>query len=134
MLDVTKLWNKTYLFGPSFMGLTRSDKIFFWFAVVFLSTAIAAKVAMWYTEAGRPKKVLLGRIFHLFLTASLLLLLWYGARVEQIPWIATHISALLVFVLFFIWLGFIVSFFWRKYRRLEELWAEEKIKQKYLSR
>ncbi len=134
MLDVTKLWDKTYLFSPSFTSFTRSEHIFFWTAVVFLVLGVAAKIVVWYTEAGRPKKVLFGRFFHLFLTSGLLLMLWYGARVEQVPWISAHISALLVFVVFFVWLVFIVSFFWRKYRKLEESWSEQKIKQKYLAR
>lgn len=131
--DFTKLWDKTYLFGAPAV-LVRSDKIFFGIAVGMVVLAIVAKIVVWHSESGRPKKFFMNRIFHLLFTIGLLLLMWYGARVEQIPWISAHFTALVVLVIFLVWLGFIARYYWRDYRNLERIWAEEKIKQKYLAR
>lgn len=134
MLDFTKLWNKIYLFGPNPVVLSRSDQIFFWLAAGFVVVGMAAKIVEWYLENGRPKKILLNRLFHLFFTSGLLLLIWYGARLQLIPWISAHFTALLVLAIFLVWLGFITRYYLRDYRDLEQRWKDEQIKNKYLSR
>jgi len=134
MLDFTKLWDKIYLFGPGFGIMSRSDRIIFWIGAVFVVLGVAAKIGAWYMEPGRPRKILLSRLFHLFLTAGLSLLVWYGARDQLIPWISTHFTALLVLAIHFVWAVFIGRYAWRDHRRQDRAWIEDKIKQKYLAR
>ncbi len=134
MLDFTKLWDKRYLFGPNPFDLTRSDYIFLGIAIACVALAFIAKIIHWRAEKESPRKILFSRLFHLFLTTGLLLGLWYGARVQRIPWIYTHFTALLILVISLAWFGFIARFYWKRYRALAQSWKEEKIKFKYLAR
>ena len=134
MFDFTKLWDKRYLFGPNPFDLTRSDQIFLGIALAAVVLAFIAKIIVWRAERESPKKVLFSRLFHLFLTTGLLLGLWYGARVQRIPWIYTHFTALLVLAIGLVWSVFIARYYWRRYRPLEQSWKDDQIKRKYLSR
>src|SRR3989344_2040515 len=131
MFDFTKFWNKIYLFGPNPLILSRSDYIFLGIAIVSVAFAFIAKIIVWRAERNSPRKILFSRLFHLFLTTGILLGLWYGARVQRIPWIYTHFSALLVLAVGLVWFVFIARFYWKQYRGLQQTWKDDKIKLKY---
>ena len=132
--DFTKLWSKTYLFGPAGFELSRSDKGFFFTAVVLIAAGLIFKFVQISREQGSPARLLLARFFHLFFTIGVFLLIWSGAREQGIPWVSTHFLALLLGVVFLVWLAFILRYYFGKHRSLTESWAEEKIKKKYLVR
>ncbi|OGE76647.1 MAG: hypothetical protein A3C85_01535 [Candidatus Doudnabacteria bacterium RIFCSPHIGHO2_02_FULL_48_21] len=132
--DITKLWDKVYLFGPNPFTLSRSDQMFFYIAIGFVFLGLVAKILVWRAEDGSPKKFLFSRVFHLFFTVGLLLLLWYGARVERIPMIYTHFTVLILLVIWLVWLVFIFRYFLRQYRPQQRVFEEEKLKRKYLVR
>lgn len=132
MLDFTKLWDKIYLFGPNPPDLARSDLIFFWVSLVFVVAAIISKIIVFRTAPGSPKRMLWSRIFHLFLTIGILVLLWVGARFENIPWLGTHVVVLSLFLIGLVWLVFIMRYYLVEGRSRQSMWEEEKIKQKYL--
>ncbi|OGE77735.1 MAG: hypothetical protein A2751_01605 [Candidatus Doudnabacteria bacterium RIFCSPHIGHO2_01_FULL_46_14] len=134
MVDVTKLWDKRYLFGPNPFDLARSDHIFFVLAITCVIIAAAAKIIVLRAERGSPKKILFGRVFHLFLTIGILLGIWYGARIERIPWIYTHFTALLLLIVGLVWFGFITRFYLRVHRSAQERWQDEQVKLQYLKR
>lgn len=133
MLDFTKFWDKIYLFGPNPPDLSRSDLVFFWIAVGLVVVAVAAKILVLRQAKESPRIYLLGRCFHLFLTIGLLVLLWVGARFENIPWLSVRIVVLLLFLGGLTWFGFVAVYFFREYRTRQKLWEEELIKRKYLS-
>lgn len=132
MLDFTKLWDKTYLLGPNPVELSRSDLIFFWAALAFTALGIAAKVFAWRAEIASPQKYFMNRLYHLFLTMGVLVLLWAGLRFENIPWLSTHIVILGLILIWFVWLVFIAKYFFREFPRQKKIWDEERIKRKYL--
>lgn len=132
MFDVTKLWDKRYLFGPNPIDLTRSDHIFFWISLVFVVAAILSKIIASTQQNGSPKKFLMNRFFRAFLTMGILILLWTGARFENIPWLSTHILLLFLFLIWLVWLFFIAKYFLKDYRGQQENWESEQVKQKYL--
>ena len=132
MLQVSKLWNARYLFGPNPDALTRSDYIFFWGTKALVTLSIIIKIMVLRQESGSPKKFFWNRLFHLFLTSGLLGLLWSGIRYENIPWLGAHIVILVWWLIAAIWLGFIIVYFFRGHRVKQKTWSEEKIKRKYL--
>lgn len=134
MLDFTKLWDRRYLFGPNPFDFSRSDHIFFWLAVVLLILAAAAKIFSINIEAGSPKRYLLGRVFNFAITIGILSLLWAGARHENIPWLSRHIVVLAVFLIGFLWVGFIAKYFFGNFGFQQKTWQDEQLKHKYLSK
>lgn len=133
MPDFTKLWNVTYLFGPNPIEMSRSD---FWFfiissALVFIS--LVFKIVAIQKEIGNPVKHLFNRLFHLCLTIGFFALVWSGLRFENIPWLATHVVVLVLYLIFLVWLGFILYYSIRWLPKQIRLWRDEKTKQKYLS-
>ncbi len=133
MLDFTKLWDKTYLLGPNPIELSRSDWLFFWASAVFVIAGIAAKLLASRQEHGSPRRFLFNRLFHACLTAGLLILLWTGTRFENVPWLSTHVTVLVLFLGWALWLGFIVWYLLRKFGREQKLWQEQALKRKYLN-
>jgi Ca2+/Na+ antiporter len=133
-MDFTKLWDKTYLFGPNPLDISRSDRIFFLVAIVFVVCGIISKVLAARQPSRSPRQHLLNRLYHLFLTSGFLVLLWVGARFENIPWIAAHVVVLLLFLIWLAWLLFIAKYFFKEYHIHQKLWKEEELKQKYLAK
>ena len=133
-MDFTKLWNKTYLLGPNPLELQRSDQSFFIVSLAFILIGLLTKIVSYQSDVGSPKKLLLSRFFHVFLTSGTLILLWFGSRFENIPMLSTHIVVLLLFVIWIVWLIFIAKYFFKEYRVKQRLWEEEKVKRKYLAR
>lgn len=132
MLDITKLWNTKYLFGPNPIILSRSDYIFFYLAAAIFVLGIVCKILIMRKEQGDPKRYFLNRLFHLGLTIGLLLLLWSSARYENIPWIGTHFVALMLLLIAAVWLGFILWYRIRIYPPQARRFREEKVKEQYL--
>ncbi len=132
MPDFTKLWNKIYLLGPNPLEMTRSDMIFFIAALGFVVIAIICKIFILRQESGDPKKLLGARLFHLFVTIAILVLIWAGARFENIPLVSTHVVVLFLFLIWGVWLVFIVKYFFTRYRQARRNWQEEQVKRKYL--
>lgn len=131
-MDFTKLWDSVYLFGPNPLDLSRSDLFFFWIAVGLVVAAVAIKILVMRQAKESPRRYLFGRFFHLFLTISLLALLWAGARSENIPWLSAHVVVLVLFLGGLVWLGFIIVYFFREHRWRQKRWQEELVKRKYL--
>lgn len=134
MFDFTKLWDKRYLLGPNPLELARSDHIFLGLAIALVALGVGAKIMVWRADAGSPKKYLLGRLFHLFFTIGIGLGIWYGARIERIPWIYTHFTALFLLLIGAAWFVFIARYYVRVYRLAQRAWEDEKLKNKYLKK
>ncbi|TSA46340.1 hypothetical protein D4R52_00735 [bacterium] len=134
MLNFAKLGDAKYLFGPNPLALSRSDHVFFWVTAIFFFISIVFKIIEARMAAGSPQKHLFGRFFHAFLTTSILVAIWAGARYENIPWLGTHIVALGLYAIFLVWLGFILKYFFFEFRKQRRTWLDELVKQKYLAR
>lgn len=134
MLDFTKLLDKDYLFGPNPPDLTRSDWIFFWAGAVFALAGIIAKFFAIRAEKPSPKAMLYRRFFHLFSTVGVLVLLWVGARFENIPWLSIHAVVLGIFLVWLFWLIFIAKYSLGNFRHQQKIWEEAAIKRKYLKK
>lgn len=134
MLDFTKLWNKAYIFGPNPIDLSRSDHIFFWLALGLVVAGIVAKLLVFRQDRDSPRRFLLNRLFHLFVTMGFFVLLWAGFRFENIPWLSTHFLVLLLFLISLVWFGFIFKYFVWGYRHQQKIWHDETVKRKYLPR
>jgi len=133
MFDFTKLWDKLYLFGPNPLEMSRSDWGLLWLAGGFVLIGIGAKILAVSAATNSPRKVLGNRFFHLFATVGFFLLLWAGARFENIPWISTHLTALLLLILWLVWFSFIAKYFFFGFRSQTKQWEEEERKRKYLN-
>ena len=131
-MDFTKLWDKTYLLGPNPLELQRSDKIFFVIALVFVLIGLATKIVSFWADKDSPKRFLLSRLFHLFLTSGVLILFWFSFRFENIPMLSTRVVVLSLFIIWFVWLIFTYKYFFKEYRVKQRLWEEEQVKNKYL--
>lgn len=134
MLQVSKLWNLTYLFGPNPLDFSRSDKIFFVAGIAFVILAIAGKVWAIKHEPQSPSRHLFNRLYHLFLTIGILVVFWGGARFENIPWLSTHFLVLLFYLGWLVWLGFIGFYFFGDFRLQHRIWQDEVVKRKYLAK
>jgi len=106
--------------------------IFFWIAVAMAAAALISKAAAIRASADSPKRYLFHKYFHSLLTMGILVLLWAGARYQNIPWVQTHIVALVLFLITLVWLGFVVFYHRKDYRRHLSEWKEGKTKKKYL--
>lgn len=134
MLDFTKLWDKTYLFGPNPIDFSRSDEIFLYAAGACVILGVASKIIALRHPSRSPRQYLFNRIFHLLLTIGLLASLWVGARFENIPWLSIHFTVLFIWLMGLIWGVFIFVYFFRDYRQQQKLWEDESLKQKYLTK
>lgn len=132
MPDFTKLWDTKYIFGPNPVVFSRSDYVFFYAAAAFVVIAIIAKVLTLRTDTGNPIRKLWDRFYHLLLTTGLLMLLWAGARYENIPWIGTHFVVLVLLLIAAVWLGFILWYRLLHFPHERRHFQEESTKQKYL--
>jgi hypothetical protein len=133
MLDLTKLWDITYLFGPNPIELSRSDKIFFVLGVLLILVSIGFKFAAVRQAGGSPKKFLQNRVFHWGLTMGILVLVWTAMRFENIPWLSVRFLALILFIVSAVWLFYILRYFLKQYRDQQKSWEEELVKKKYLA-
>lgn len=124
----------TYLFSTRTPGLVRSDLVFMWVGAVFVIASIIIKGFVVKQLAGSPKKILLNRCYHLFLTIGLLVMLWFGFRYENIPWLSAHVAVLGLFLMAGLWFVFIARFYFRNYKTAQKSWADEQLKKKYLAR
>ena len=134
MLDFTKLWNKTYLLGPNPFDFSRSDRAFFALAAAFIALSVIVFFLRRRADHGSPQNYLLSRIFHLFFTMGIFLLIWVGARFENAPGLSLHIFPLFLLLIFIIWAGAIGRYYFTRHRPAVKVWEEEKLKAKYLSR
>lgn len=132
MIDFTKFWDKQYLLGPNPLELSRSDNIFFWTAPIFIVAGILAKFLAARNQPASPKNFLFSRFTHLFIVMGLLILLWVGARFENIPWISTHLVVFILFLIWLIWLVYIGKYFVKEFRNRQKTWHEEELKRRYL--
>lgn len=132
MPDFTKFWDRIYLFGPNPINMSRSDVVFFWVSIAFIVAAVVFKVFVLQQNRSNPKRYLLNRFFHLFLTIGILVLLWAGLRFENIPWLGTHIVVLAIFLIGLIWGLFIIWFMMRKYQAAKKTWHDEEERNRYL--
>lgn len=132
MLDFTKLWDKTYLFGPNPTALSRSDYILFGIVAAFTVIGVFSKFLAMRQDAGSPRKFLFNRIFHTFAAAGISLLVWSGARFENIPWLSAHFLALVLLLIWAVWCVFICKYGWSRYREELREWEEKQIRDKYL--
>lgn len=132
MLDFTKFWDPSYLFGRNPALLSRSDNIFLWAGATFIAICVIAKILALRSDKQNPTRFLFNRLFHNFLTMGLLVLIWSGFRYENIPWLSTHIVILVLFLIWLIWIIFIVKYALSEYPKQKKIWQEEKVKRKYL--
>ena len=132
MPDFTKLLQSRYLFGPNPLALSRSDNIFLWVAAAFALLGVASKILALRRGQNDPRRVLWNRLWHAFFTTGFLLLVWFGARYENIPWIGTHFVALFLLLIGFVWLGFIAWYRIKTYPGAVHRYQEENVRQKYL--
>ena len=132
MIDLTKLWDQTYLFSALLPSLSRSDIIFFWLSVVFIAFGLIAQFFALRSPIGSPRKVLCSRLFNMFFWIGLLVLLWFGGRFENIPLISRHIVVLGFLMIGLVWFGFIFRFYFLRYRSAQKRWDQEQIKLKYI--
>jgi hypothetical protein len=133
-MNISKLWDLKYLFGPNPTDLSRSDIWFFWSAAAMVVLGLIFKIIAIRSEINSPTRLLLNRFYHLFLTIGLLVFLWAGLRFENIPWLGTHVVVLGLLLIFLVWLGFIAVYLAWKYPKFFRAWRDEKTRQKYLSR
>ena len=132
MIDLTKFWDQAYLFAALPPSLSRSDIIFFWMSVVFIALGLVAQFFALRSPIGSPRKVLCSRLFNMFFWIGLLVLLWFGARFENIPLISRHIVVLGFLIIGLAWFGLIFRFYFRSYRSVQKRWVQEQIKLKYI--
>ena len=132
MFDFTKLWQSRYLFGPNPLALSRSDYIFFGLAAAFTLIGIVSKVLVFNKDHADPRRLLWNKLWHAFFTIGVFMLLWYGARYENIPWIGTHFVALCLLLIGLVWLGFIAWYRIKTYPGAVHRYQEENVRQKYL--
>src|SRR3989338_11219998 len=132
MPDFTKIWDKVYLFGPTPTDLSRSDAVFLWLSLVFVVAAVALGLLAHWEERGNPRKVLFGRLWHLFLTEGLLSLLWAGARYENVRMVSAHLVIFMIYGIGLIWFCYIARYFFSRFRKERDIWQEHALKQKYL--
>lgn len=132
MIDFTKLWDIDYLFGPNPVDLQRSDHVFFWIMIALIAMSAIAKLFAWRQDKGSPAHFLYSRFFHLFLTVGILMLIWFGARRENIPWIGTHFVVLMILLIWLVWLVFIGKYYLQKFRIQQDNWKSEERRHKYL--
>lgn len=132
MLDFSKLWDKVYLLGPNPLELSRSDRIFFWIAAVFVVLAVLAKIGVLRQPKDSPRRLLFSRFFHKFATIGILVLVWFTLRFENIPWLSTHIVVVFLVLVWLTWLMFIARYFFSRFRKAQKLWEDEALKRRYL--
>lgn len=115
-------------------GFLENEIVFFWVAVGLSVLGLLMQLLQRRIAAGSPRRFLLGRFIHLFLTTGVLLLLWAGAAREDIPWLQSSLVAWLLLLGFLVWLGFILRYQLKSYKAQLRAWQEQELKSKYLKR
>lgn len=130
-MNFKKLISVQYLFGGSQIGLVRSDKVFLIFGAAFVGLAVVLKIVQ--TLAKHPvKRRLVGKVYVLALTLGLALVVWFGARYQNVKFFGTHFVALLLCLLAGIWLAAILAYWFRKFPSEKQEWDKAQARLKYL--
>lgn len=120
------------MFEGSQIGLVRSDKVFLITGAIFVALAVVFRILK--ALAKHPIKAkLLAKFYVWVLTLGLALVVWFGARYQNVRFFGTHFVALLMFLAGLVWLIFILVYWMRKFPSEKQQWDKEQLKQKYLN-
>ncbi len=131
-INFKEIFSSKWLFGIDRVLLHRFDRAIFVTGLVLVIVGIAIKVGSMFVKNPFLKKIM-NRLFALGLVIVVLELLWYALRFENTRVLGTHFVALLIALVGLIWFVFIAKYFFFQYRRDNEQYQKELLKQKYIN-
>jgi hypothetical protein len=131
-INFKELISSKWLFGIDRVLLHRFDRAMFITGLVLVIAGITIKVGSMFVKNPFLKKIM-NRFFALGLSIGALELLWYALRFENTRVLGTHFVALLIALAGLIWFIFIAKYFFFQYKRDNEQYKKELLKQKYLN-
>ncbi len=120
-----------YLFEINRVLVETLDKWFFVVGLVLVILAIVFKLAVLYAPDPVNKKYR-QKFFSLFLSVGVSLMVWYGARVENVNFFGTHFVAWLIVLIGLVWFFWVVAKIIRNFGKDKREWDKEQVKRKYL--
>ncbi|GEM_PF-2122157 len=120
-----------YWFGFKRGALSYTFRIMVFLAVVSLLTAVVLKLKTRTTKSPVTKK-LLSRYTQPLLTMGILFAIWIPSRYEELRFFGSHVVALILVLLLFVWLAPTVLYHIRKFALDKRMWEKESLKRKYL--
>ncbi len=129
---ISHIFTKTWMFGTAqFVGISRTDKLFFVLSVLLLVLAVIMTV-VFRGKKNSLKKNLQKRWRALFATIGVLGLIWSFLRYEYIVGMSSHVVVIAIYFLALIWALAILKYYMGKYKKqLAEYEKEQQLK-KYL--
>lgn len=129
---ISHIFTKTWMFGTAqFVGISRTDKLFFVLSVLLLVLAVIMTV-VFRGKKNSLKKNLQKRWRALFATIGVLGLIWSFLRYEYIVGMSSHVVVIVIYFLALIWALAILKYYMGKYKKqLAEYEKEQQLK-KYL--
>lgn len=128
-----KFLTMNFLFSINPLGVEKIDKLFVLTSVCLIVLSIGLRFYSKVTKNDITTR-LLKRLFKLLLTIGLLGVVWFGARYENVKFFGSHFVYLIIILVGLVWLGFIVSYIFRNFRKEKNAWEKEQLKLKYINR
>lgn len=126
------IFTKTWMFDTAqFVGISRTDKLFFVLSVALL--VISILMALWMrSKKNSLKKNLLKRWRALFATIGVLGLIWSFLRYEYIVGMSSHFVVIMIYLIGLIWALAIFRYYRGKYKKQLADYEKEQQLKKYL--
>jgi hypothetical protein len=130
-MTIKEIFTKRFLFDVNPVMIENIDKMFGVAGAVMVILAAIFKMAAVFAPTPVDKRVR-NRFFSMFLTIGLLELIWYGLRYQNVTVLGSHFTAMLIFAIGLVWLGFIIKDIWNNYKSEKQNWEKEQVRQRYL--
>ncbi len=125
------IFTSQFLFQINRVQVEPIDKLFLFLGLVALIIAGILKLAQKFALSPIDAK-LRGKLFGPFLFLGLAQIVWYGARVQLVRFFGSHFLAILLLLIFLVWLGALIFRGIKTYQTDKLQWEKEQVKIKYL--
>jgi hypothetical protein len=124
-------FSSQFLFQINRIQVQPIDKFFLAVGVFALVLAVILKLSARYSPGPVDTKYR-NRLSGVFFFLGLTELVWYGFRIQFVRFFGTHFLALLLILVFVVWLLAIVWKMFKNYKGEKSSWEKEQVRLKYL--
>ena len=128
---IKELFTTQFLFSINRIQILPADKFFLFVGIVALVLAVILKLSAIYSPNPIDAKYR-AKLFNPVLFLAIAEIIWYGARAQLVRFFGSHFVAILLMLIFLVWLIVVLWKMLMNYRREKTEWEKEQVRMKYL--